>query len=50
MKSKKDEINLKLLESRFKQTASFDVSQEKMLGHYENFLRVLKREGLSDEE
>jgi len=50
MKSKKDEINLKLLESRFKQTASFDVSEEKMLGHYENFLRVLKREGLSDEE
>ena len=38
------ELDLAKLEERFKQTASYDVSEQKVLGHLENFKRVLKRE------
>ena len=50
VKSKQNEIDLKLFEDRFKQTASFDVSEDRVLGHLKHFLSVLKKEDLSDEE
>ena len=50
MKSKSSEINLNLLVNRFKQTALFDVSEDRVLKNLEHFLNVLKKEGLSDEK
>jgi len=50
VKSKQNEIDLKLFEDRFKQTASFDVSEDRVLGHLKHFLSVLKKEDLSDEK
>jgi hypothetical protein len=50
MRSKSSEINLNLLVNRFKQTALFDVSEDRALQNLEHFLNVLKKEGLSDEK
>ncbi len=48
VKSKKSEIDFKLLEKRFKETASFDVSEEKVNKNLAHFLRILKKEGLNN--
>lgn len=48
IKNKNKEISLKDLESRFKETSSFDVSQDKVNKNWEHFLRVLKKEGLGN--
>jgi len=37
-----------LLEKRFKETASFDVSEDKANDNWKHFLRMIKKEGLSD--
>jgi hypothetical protein len=50
MRSKSSEINLNLLVNRFKQTALFDVSEDRVLQNLEHFLNVLKKEGLNDEK
>lgn len=50
VKAKRQFIDLKLLVKRFKDTASFDVSEDKVNKHLEYFLNILKREGLSDEK
>jgi hypothetical protein len=50
MRSKSSEINLNLLVNRFKQTALFDVSEDRALQNLEHFLNVLKKEGLNDEK
>lgn len=50
IRNKKKEINLKQLEKRFRETASFDVSQDKVNKNLEHFLKILKKEGLSDEK
>jgi len=48
MKDKIQEIDLNLLERRFRETASFDVSEDKVNNNLEYFLKVIKKEGLSD--
>ena len=50
IKNKKKDINLKRLKERFKETASFDVSEVGMNKNLEQFLKILKKEGLSDEK
>jgi hypothetical protein len=49
-KSKKKEIDFALLEKRFKETASFDVSEDKVNNNFEHFLMILKKEGLINEK
>ena len=46
IRSKKEEINIKCLEERFKETASFDVSEDKVNKNFEHFLKTLNKEGL----
>ena len=50
IKSKGSEIDLKRLQERFHQTASFDVSEERVNKNLEHFLRILKKEGLAYEK
>lgn len=46
IRSKKEEINIKCLEERFKETASFDVSEGRVNKNFEHFLKTLNKEGL----
>lgn len=46
MKSIRKEIYIKRLEERFRETASFDVSEDKVNKNLERFLKVLKEKGL----
>lgn len=39
------ELDLKTFKDRFRQTAAYDISEEKILKNLEHFLQVLKREG-----
>lgn len=48
MKSKKKDIDLKRLEARFRKTASFDISEDKVIKNFEHFLNILKKERLFD--
>lgn len=48
--NKKSEIDLKHLEARFKETASFDVSKDKVNKNLEYFFKLLKKEGLINEK
>lgn len=50
VKSKRDEIDLKQLDSRFRQTAAYDVSEENVNKNLEYFLKILKKEGLINEK
>lgn len=50
VKSKKKDIDFKLLEKRFRKTASFDISEDKVNKNFAHFLSVLKKEGLTDEK
>jgi len=50
LKVKGKEINLKFLEKRFRKTASFDVSEDKINRNFDHFLKILKKEGLADEK
>lgn len=50
IKSKKKDIDLKRLEERFREIASFDVSQDKVNKNLEHFLKILKKEGLINEK
>lgn len=43
IKIKQKEIDLEKLVSRFKETASFDVSEEKVIKHLEYFLKLIKK-------
>jgi len=40
--AKKDEIKIGRLVDQFKETASFDIAQERMNGYLEHFLKILK--------
>jgi hypothetical protein len=42
-KSKKDEIDIKYLEKRFRETASFDISENKVNKNLEHFLKIIER-------
>lgn len=46
VKSKKKDIDFEYLKKRFKETASFDVSEEKVNKNFEHFSQILKQEGL----
>ena len=48
MKAKIKEIDLELLVKRFKKTASFDVSEDKVNKNLEHFLKIIKKEVSSD--
>jgi len=50
VKIKKEDINLRKLEERFKETASYDISEDKANKNLTNFLRLLKKEGLGYEK
>ena len=50
IKHKKQEIDIKMLINRFRETASFDVSEDKVNKNLEYFLKIIKKEGLSDEK
>jgi len=45
MKAKKADIDIKRFIERFKETASYGISEEKMNGNLDNFLKILKKEG-----
>lgn len=48
IKNKRKEIDLKHLAERFRKTASFDISEDKVNKNFEHFLNILKKEGLTD--
>ena len=41
-------IDIALLIKRFKETASFDISESKVIKNLEHFLKIIKKEGLYD--
>jgi len=43
-KSRDKEINLKYLEKRFYETASYDVSEERVIKNWKYFLKLIKKE------
>ena len=45
-KTKTKEIDIKRLEDRYKETAGYDVSEERILKHWEHFKRLLEKEKL----
>lgn len=49
MKNKRQGIDLNLLEKRFRETASFDISEDRVNNNWEHFLKMIKKEGLSDD-
>lgn len=49
VKDKRDEIDIKRLESRFRETAAYDVSEDNVSKNLEHFLKILKKEGLANE-
>jgi hypothetical protein len=50
VKSKKKDIDIEYLEKRFRKTASFDVSEDKVNKNFERFSKLLKKEGLLNEK
>lgn len=44
LEAKKGEIDLVKLEKRFRETASYDVSEEAVIKNWEHFLRLVKKE------
>lgn len=48
VRNKKDQIDLKKLRERFLETASYDVSENKIKGYFDSFLDMLNKEGLND--
>ncbi len=50
VKNKKKAIDLKRLERRFKETASFDVSEDKADKNFKHFLKILRKEGIINEK
>lgn len=50
IRNKNKYINIKRLEARFRETASFDVSEDKVNKNLEHFLNILNKEGLLNEK
>ncbi|MBU1766987.1 MAG: hypothetical protein KJ648_02635, partial [Candidatus Omnitrophica bacterium] len=48
IKNKRKDIDLKYLEKRFRETASFDISEDKVNKNFEHFKNMFKKEGLID--
>lgn len=45
-RAKKNEIDFQKLAARYKETASYDISEDKILKHWEHFKRLLEKEQL----
>jgi hypothetical protein len=43
-------MDFQRLKKRFRETASFDVSEDKVNKNFEHFLNILKKEGLINEK
>ncbi|MEK6715295.1 MAG: DUF6036 family nucleotidyltransferase [Candidatus Omnitrophota bacterium] len=50
VKTKKHDINLDILLKRFSETASYDVSEEKVNKNLSHFVKILRKEGLYNEK
>ena len=50
VRDKKKDIDFERLDKRFKETASFDVSEDKVNKNFEYFSKILKKEGLINEK
>ncbi|MDP8230702.1 MAG: hypothetical protein P9L93_06335 [Candidatus Gorgyraea atricola] len=48
IKAKQKDIDLKLLEQRFKETASYDISEDRVNKNLKHFLSTVKQKGLSN--
>jgi hypothetical protein len=46
VKSRQHEIDINVLKKRFKETAQYDIAEEKMMGNWDYFEKALKKEGL----
>ena len=46
VKNKRQEIDLIRLEERFRKTASYDISEDKVIQNWEYFVKLLLKEGL----
>ena len=46
VKAHKDNIDIKRVECHFKELASYDISEKRITAHIEDFLNLLKKEGL----
>ena len=44
MKSRKDSIDLARVEQHVKELASYDISEERIVGNLEHFLNVVRKE------
>jgi hypothetical protein len=49
VRGKRDEIDIKRLSSRFRETAAYDVSEVNVNKNLEHFLKILRKEGLINE-
>jgi hypothetical protein len=49
VRSRREEINIQLLGEHFKEMASYDIAEERMMSNWEHFKRMLKKEGLYGE-
>ena len=50
IKTKKEEIDMRYLEDRFRKTASYDVSEDKVNKNFDVFLEIAQKEGLINEK
>jgi len=50
VKTKKQDIDIDLLAERFRETASFDISEEKVNKNMLHFLKILRKEGVHNEK
>lgn len=50
VEARRQEIDLERLDAHFRETASFDIAEEKMIKNLKHFLGLLRKEGLTDEE
>lgn len=46
VKASKDKIDIKRIEQHFKELASYDISEKRITAYIEDFLDLLKKEGL----
>ncbi len=46
LKSKRNEININQLKKHYEETAKYEIAQDKVIKYLENFMDILKKEGL----
>jgi hypothetical protein len=50
VKAKRHEIHLGRLHERYRRTALYDITQKKVMRNYESFIKLLKKEGLCNDD